>query len=152
MTDPNQLQYQTPAPYSNDISHLQILSILHYVWGGLLMLLSCFFIIYIVMGFVMASGAFNASVSAGRTASQPPPPSVGYVLVGFGSCGVVCGWGIGICTIISGYKMATRKSRVFSIVMAGINCISFPLGTTLGVFTIIVLAKQSIKELYAAAA
>jgi hypothetical protein len=32
--------------------------------------------------------------------------------------------------------------------MAGINCIFIPIGTVLGVFTIIVLTRDSVKELF----
>jgi len=155
MTDPTPLSYQTPQSPSGDLSSLRVLSILHYVWGGLIMLFSCFFLIYIIVGILMASGAMNMrppaapGMSRTVTATAGPPPEIGYLFVIGGGCGLIFGWAIGICTIISGRKMATRRSRIFSIVIAGINCISFPLGTTLGVFTIIVLAKQSVKDLYA---
>jgi len=144
MTDPTPLHYQSYGPSEGDINNLRVLSILHYVWGGLIMLISCFFILYIVLGAFMASGSMNSAFSTTVTVngattqtiqtSQPPPAAIGYVFVGMGSCAIVVGWATGILTIVSGRKMAARKSRVFSIVIAGLNCLSFPLGTVLGVF------------------
>jgi hypothetical protein len=41
-----------------------------------------------------------------------------------------------------------RKNRTFSFVVACVNCIHVPLGTVLGVFTIVVLSRESVKRLY----
>jgi hypothetical protein len=60
------------------------------------------------------------------------------------------GWAVGILTIVSGRAIAQRKWRVFSLVMAGVNCASFPLGTLLGVFSFIVLLRPSVRALYPA--
>jgi hypothetical protein len=35
-------------------------------------------------------------------------------------------------------------------VVAGINCLHIPLGTVLGIFTIVVLCRESVRELYEA--
>jgi hypothetical protein len=34
------------------------------------------------------------------------------------------------------------------MVIAGINCLSFPFGTALGIFTLIVLSRESVQALY----
>jgi hypothetical protein len=57
---------------------------------------------------------------------------------------------IGIFTIISGRKLGKQTGRTFSLVVAGINCAVFPFGTVLGVFTIIVLMRDSVRKLYEA--
>jgi hypothetical protein len=56
----------------------------------------------------------------------------------------------GVLNVISGLCLRARKGRTFSLVVAGINCLYIPLGTLLGVFTIIVLLRDSVRELYAA--
>lgn len=154
---------QAPLPYmpvlpidqwDADRSHLKTLAICHYVWGGLEILFSSLGIIYVVLGvvFVNDPGAFGPPPGArpGQPAPQPPPPEfVGWMFVAMGSCFVVLGWTTGILTILSGRGIARRRGRTFSIVMAGLNCISFPIGTTLGVFTLIVLLRPSVIALYA---
>ena len=151
MTEPIPFVPYAPAlPASRDADHLRVLSICHYVWGGLVLLFSSFGIIYVVMGVMMAHGQFNFPPPPGRPAPPPMPANVGYMFAGFGGCFVVVGWTLGILAIVSGRHMAQRRSRVFSIVIASIGCLSIPLGTTLGVFTIVVLMRDSVKALYAA--
>jgi hypothetical protein len=53
-----------------------------------------------------------------------------------------------ILNLLSGLFIRARKHRTFSLVVSGINCVHIPLGTVLGVFTIIVLIRESVRELY----
>ena len=145
MTEPSPLSYASFSPTTSiDLSHLKTLAICHYVWGGLAAAISCFFILYIVIGLMMARGGFPP-----RPSSQPPPPpAIGYIMASMGGCAVLCGWTLATLTIVSGRCIAKQKRRVFSLVIAGINCASIPFGTTLGVFTFIVLARPSVRALY----
>jgi hypothetical protein len=54
----------------------------------------------------------------------------------------------GILNLISGFCLRARRCRTFSLVVAGVNCLHLPLGTVLGVFTIIVLSRESVREAY----
>ncbi len=54
----------------------------------------------------------------------------------------------GVCNLLSGLSIHARRHRVFSLVVAAINCIQIPFGTVLGVFTIVVLMRDSVRELY----
>lgn len=55
-----------------------------------------------------------------------------------------------VCNALSGHYIRKRKNRIFSFIIAGINCMHFPLGTALGVFTFIVLTRESVKMEYSA--
>jgi hypothetical protein len=55
---------------------------------------------------------------------------------------------LAISTIFSGRFLSRHKKYWFSFVIACILCLFAPFGTILGVFTIIVLSRQSAKELY----
>jgi hypothetical protein len=55
----------------------------------------------------------------------------------------------GILTLISGRFIHRRVNRTFSIIIGGLNCLHFPFGIVLGIFTIIVLTKNSVMSLYA---
>jgi hypothetical protein len=50
---------------------------------------------------------------------------------------------------IAGRCLARRRNRAFCFVMAGISCAFFPLGTVLGVFTLIVLSRDSVQSMFA---
>ena len=46
--------------------------------------------------------------------------------------------------IIAGRMMAKRRRRMFCLIVAAISCLFFPLGTLLGIFTILVLSRPSV--------
>ena len=128
-----------------DDGHLKTIETCHYVWGGLSILFSSLFIFHIVVGLMMINGSLPFPTNPGG----PPPKTFGYLFAIMGSVAVCFGWSLGILTILSGRAIARRRWRVFSLVMAGVNCISFPFGTLLGVFTFIVLLRTSVVERYA---
>ena len=79
-----------------------------------------------------------------------PPEQIFAIFKWFYLAGAV--WFVisGVLNLISGLCLRARKGRTFSLVVAGINCLHIPLGTVLGVFTITVLMRDSVRELYSA--
>ncbi len=126
-----------------DEEHLKLLSILYYVWGGLIGFFACFGIIYVVAG--------GALIFASSLAPNGPPAAVGAVFAVFGILFVLLMGAIGGLTIWTGRNLAQRKRYTFCFVMACISCLSVPLGTALGVFTIVVLQRPHVKQLFGVA-
>jgi hypothetical protein len=166
------------APADNDASHLKLLAIFHYVLGGLTALFSCFGLIYVVLGIVFLSDpdttsapvittpatlpatgpgfgggpvATQHAVPFSTTTTPSSPATIAWVFIGVGTLALVLGWAVAGLMIYSGLSIAARRRRVFSLVVAGVMCLSFPLGTALGVFTIIVLVRDSVRAKYDAA-
>ena len=54
----------------------------------------------------------------------------------------------GLGNILSAIYLRQRRHRTFSMVVAGFNCLYMPLGTVLGVFTFVVLSRDSVIGLY----
>jgi hypothetical protein len=73
---------------------------------------------------------------------------MGWMFAIMGSCAVGIGWTAGILAIFSGVCIARRRKRTFSLVVAGICCMLMPLGTVLGIFTFLVLLRDSVKRVY----
>ena len=48
----------------------------------------------------------------------------------------------------AGYCLSRRKNRVYCLVVAGISLIGFPFSTILGIFSLIVLLRDSVRELF----
>ena len=58
------------------------------------------------------------------------------------------GWAYAILVLIAGRCIALRKRHTYCFVVACLECLWVPFGTVLGVFTILVLSRQSLKELF----
>ena len=128
---------------NEDIKHLELLSLFHYIFGGITALISFLPIIHVIVGLSIVSGKlFNESNGS------EPPPFMGWIFVIIGTVFIVLGLSVAVCMIVAGGKLKRRKNRVFCMVVAGIECMYMPLGTILGVFTLIALNKESIQEIF----
>jgi len=135
-----------PLVASKDEEHLKLLAIFHYVAAAVGASFACFPLLHVAMGIWMV--ASPASFNDGQKASAPPA-FVGYFFIFIGACFVLMGWSAAICTFISGRFLAKRRKRMFSFVVAAFLCALAPFGTVLGIFTIIVLSRESVQRLYA---
>jgi hypothetical protein len=126
---------------NDDKQNLKLLSIFHYVVGAIMAVFACFPLIHIAIGFAMLSGAFD-----GRDA---PPKFLGLFFIILPGIMMLCGWTLTVCIFIAAGKLARHRARTYCLVIAGLECMFMPFGTVLGVFTIIVLMKDSVKELFA---
>jgi hypothetical protein len=128
---------------NEDLQYLKLLSIFHYVVGGLAVLFSFIPVIYVVIGIlaVYIPGSFEGE---GEAASL----FIGWIFIIIGATLIVVGWAFSACIIIAGRSLTRRIHYMFCIVMAAIECIFMPFGTVLGVFTIVVLARPSVKEMF----
>jgi hypothetical protein len=127
-----------------DADHLRLLSIFHFVGAGLALL----GILLLLAHFAMFH-AFLSNPKLWQDQKQTPPPAEFFAI--FKWVYLVGGvWFLasGALNLISGICLQAKKHRTFSLVVAAINCVHIPLGTVLGVFTIIVLIRDSVRELY----
>jgi hypothetical protein len=100
--------------------------------------------IYIVLGALVVSGKLQNA----QTNGQAPPPEIGYLFLGIGILMIVLFWTLAVLLFLSARFMSARRNRIFSIVIACLSCMWFPFGTILGVFTLIVLVRPSVRFLY----
>lgn len=148
MNEPYRPDAPLPFPPTADENNLRLLSIFHYVAGGLAGLFSCVFIVHIVMGAMMLSG----TVPMGSPVAPAPPRFVGFVFVCLGCAAVVLGWTMATLMIVAGRSLAGRRRHLFCLVVAGLECLWMPFGTILGVFTLVVLTKAQVRALFERAA
>jgi len=128
---------------NEDIKHLDLLAMFHYVFGGIHAFFSCIPFVHVFMGLAIVSGSFF-----GETKGNPPPPAIGWIFVFMGSTFILVGWTTALLTILAGRKIKAHKSRMFCMVVAGIECMFMPFGTVLGVFTLVVLNKDSVRKIF----
>ena len=126
---------------TQDEEHLRLLSIFHYVVGGLAALFSFFPLLYGALGLLLLNEAVHPKHG------QPPPYFIGWLLIGFGCFFFLLGLTFAFCVAFSGCFIARHRLYYFSFVMACIECLCFSFETGLGIFTILVLSRQSVKGL-----
>ena len=136
-----------PPPSNDDAQHLRLLAIFHYVVGGLTALLACLPLIHVALGLAM----IYAPRSLANKPGDEPPAFVGWLFVGMGSAFFLAGITLAVCIILAGRFLARRKRYWFVFVLACLQCAVFPFGTVLGVFTIVVLSRESVKAQFSAA-
>ncbi|UCF69559.1 MAG: hypothetical protein JSV80_08745 [Acidobacteriota bacterium] len=129
---------------SQEEYYLSLLSVFHYVVGGLAGLFACIPLLHLTIGLSMATGLIPVDEPAARI--------VGMFLVLIPCAIITLGWVLAICLIAAGRFLAQRKNYTFCLVMAGIACAFFPFGTVLGVFTIVVLVRESVRAAFEAPA
>jgi hypothetical protein len=135
---------------TQDEQHLKLLSIFHYVVGGMAGLFGTFPILHVIAGIFFIVAPEEIWNKGGPQA--PPPAFFGWMFVIFGSIAILLGWTLAALLITAGRFLARRKHYMFCFVTAAIECLWIPFGTILGVFTIVVLIRESVKQLFADAA
>lgn len=107
-----------------DTQNLNLLGVFHYVLGGLTCLSANLFLIHVWMGLAMVRGTFDGKNS--------PPDGFGWIFVTMGSVALLFGWALGILMIVAGKNLRRQTLRTFCIVIAAIECVLTPLGSTAG--------------------
>ena len=134
-----------PVDGADDESHLRALAIAHYVCAGLTALCALFALIYVGMCLFMA---LSPESFDNGSAGDPPPAFLGWFFVLFGGVFLLMGEALALCIFLSGRWLSKGRRYWFSFVVACIACTIMPFGTVLGVFTIIVLSRDSVKRRY----
>ena len=129
-----------------DHEHLKLLTVFHYVVAAMTALFSLFPIIHLIVGVAFILGADEMQTENG----EPPPVFIGWIFAIIGGTIITIGWVLASCIFTTGRMLAKRRHHLFCIVMAGIECLLMPFGTVLGVFTILVLMRDSVKQEFSA--
>lgn len=130
-----------------DSEHLRLLSVFHFVKAGL----SLVGLVFLLLHYAMFSLFFSTPGMWENSGQGPPPEQIQEALGIFQWFYLVFGlWFAlsGILNVLSGLFLRSRKHRTFSIIVAGVNCLNIPLGTILGVCTLIVLMRDSVRNAY----
>ena len=129
-----------------DADHLRLLAIFHFIVAGLAV---------VGLGFLALHYIFMHTIlnnpEMWKTQKEGLPPEQFFAIFKwfYLVLGVLLVIG-GIGNLLSGLFLRKRSNRTFSLIVAGINCIHIPLGAVLGVFTFIVLLRDSVREEYEA--
>ncbi len=126
-----------------DEKHLRLLSILYYVLGFLVMP----GILCLIFYFIIHQSNSPHEVWKYNQAEIRPYKFFRFfekIFLQTGLFSLV----FSTINILSARFIAKRTKRAFSLAIAGLHCILFPFGTALGIFSFVVLTRDSVKEVY----
>ena len=152
---------------NNDLSHIKILSVLHYVWAGMAVMIGLYFFASATVGYVYMNRVVDTTISPeayrdieGFSESNQYIEETMRGLEGnardllfwelfvWGVGWFFVGLSVGALNLVAARYLSVHKGKTYCFVIAGINCLSFPLGTALGVFTFIVLGRPSVTAIF----
>lgn len=117
--------------------HIRLLSICYRILAGVTALGSLVPLIFMVLTLLLLVGP-------GESSGGGP-----FVLALQLLC-VVVGLAFASCLALTASYLSGRRHRTFCLIAAGIACLLVPFGTILGVFTIVVLTKDSARAQFRA--
>lgn len=124
---------------------LRLLSIGFYVVGILTVAFASIFILH--FGLLTAISFIPASEWNSSGAGPEEPPvwifRIGAALI---LLFILGGWTVGGLTFYAGKCIKERKNKMFIYVIAGLQCLWFPLGTLLGVATFLALNSKEARD------
>jgi hypothetical protein len=144
---------------SVDEEHLRVLALLFWVYGGLAALAAMGGLLLLGMGSLLGfGGAAAAGATAGwRGAAGPevwgPQIAAGFgglVLTVIGGALFVLGGMVATLRLLTGFALSRHRYHTFCLVSAVLTACNVPLGSLLGIFTLVVLLRPSVERLFAA--
>ena len=131
-------QARSPERFADDdLAQLRLLSVFHYVVAGLMALVACFPLLYLVIGLLMATSRIGAEDDGSVV--------LGWLMASCGSFFAIVGFGFTLLVVLAGRSLAEHRRYTYCLVVAAILCLFAPFGTLLGVFSIIVLVRPSVR-------
>jgi len=134
---------------ADDEDHLRLLSICHYVVAALVGLCSLVPVIHLTVGSLLVSGKMEG-LPAGSRGNPPVFEAVGWMFILVASALILGGLTVAGCLFHAARCLRERRSRTFCIVTAAVACLWVPLGTVLGVFTLLVLSRDGVRQAFLA--
>ncbi len=130
---------------NDDLQHLKLLSVFHYVVAGFASLFALIPVIHVVIGIALVNGRL-------APAGDADVRMIGWALIAFASCWILGGLAFAICVALAGRNLGRKTRYTFCLVVAAIECVFMPFGTVLGILTILLLSKAPMKALFGEAA
>ena len=122
-----------------DEEHLRLLRIAYLIHGGTYTALSVLPLIYVPIGLVIL-------LAPPESSHGHPPRALGvlFMAIGFGVAIAVALFGA--LQLYAARCLRLRRSRGMCLFAAVVACLQIPLGTALGVFTFVVLGRDSVRR------
>ncbi len=123
-----------------DEDNIRLLRIGYFISAGLTLFGSMIVLAYtFFLSFVFTQVAKNSGAAEF-------PPFIGRMVGALGLVLALVLMGLAVLKFLAGQQLRKRRSRIFCMVIAAIECLSIPYGTFLGVCTFIVLLRPTVQR------
>jgi hypothetical protein len=123
-----------------DNEHLKVLSIVYYVSAGMSAFFGLFGLVYVAMGIFVAI----ASSSVPSESDEAAIGILGLFFVLFGLVFFLVPMTLAVLKFLAARMISQRRSRGFCFAIAAVTSLGIPIGTAIGVFTFVVLSRDSV--------
>lgn len=118
-------------------NYLDILAVFHYVNGALALVCTLAVLAFMSIGLGAATNwGDNWEMEAG--CSIVAVMAFVFILVG----------GYAVLNLLAGRALQTRNNYVLILVTSAVNCLNVPLGTLLGIFTLVLLSDPAVRAIF----
>ena len=132
------------SPQRKDDDQIKLLAVFHFILAGLALFGIGFLGLHY---FIMHSVFANPQLWKNNPGGGPPPEFFAIFVWFYVAGGVLLGL-VSVLKVLSGVFLRQRKHRMFSQVVAGLDCVQIPFGTALGVCTMMVLFRETVRQSY----
>ncbi len=130
---------------NQDLEHLKLLATFHRVVSILIALFGCIPLIHLTIGIALLTGGLSNDRH-----DLLPASFMGGLFVGIALFAITAFWTVAFLVFRAARRLETQRGYTYCLVIAGLLCMFMPFGTVLGVFTLIVLVRPSVKQLFTA--
>ena len=123
--------------------HLHLLSIFHLVLAAICAVIALFPLAYLIFGLTMMGGGLFPD-----RPGELPAAFAGCFVAGFGGLFLALLIAYAVALYLAGRYLQERRRHTFCVVVAAISCAFQPIGTVLGVFTLVVLFRPAVKAMF----
>jgi hypothetical protein len=127
---------------TQDRDHLRLLAIFHYIFAAM----GICGLGFIALHYTMMTSVM--SMEGAKNSATPPPEAMMDVMIWM-YVAMAAMFFIGMAlNVLAARFLQMRRHRTYCMVVAGLNVLQVPLGTLLGVFTLLVLARDSVRQAF----
>ncbi len=132
---------------NKDVKTLQTLGIVYYVYAAMVALFACFPLIHVTIGVLLLSGVIP--IPEPTHGGEPFPTHLfGGMFVAVGSIIVLFGWAKAALIFYAGRCLRNLQKHTVCLVAAAVCCFFMPLGTALGVVSLVFLLKDGVRDVF----
>ena len=132
---------------AEDYSHLNRLTWLHAIAAVFTVLFGLLFFGHVYIGWQVMNGSINDL----HFSSTEEAEDFGLLFVLGGALAIATVWSFAGLLVLAAVALNRRKYRTLCLIISGVNCAFFPLGTALGVYGILTLTRPGVVEAFSEA-